>query len=186
MTQTLETLDLLAEAGVRYIGDPVYDDEPTTIRTKHGPLVTWPYNFETHDIEQAYADVNDRKGVVHHKRRAHPRLVHGADRDWQQIMSVEEFSLVCKVALGSGATASVEPCAAICLRRRQSRRGRSADGPRNRRTGAWGGGLWRNIRRRAGSLRRARTARTWLQRSSSSVAREKASVKADESSLRAR
>jgi peptidoglycan/xylan/chitin deacetylase (PgdA/CDA1 family) len=50
LTQTLETPDLLAEAGIRYIGDWVYDDEPTTIHTTHGPLVTLPYNFETHDI----------------------------------------------------------------------------------------------------------------------------------------
>ena len=50
LTQTLETPDLLAEAGVRYIGDWVYDDEPTTIQTSSGPLVTLPYNFETHDI----------------------------------------------------------------------------------------------------------------------------------------
>ena len=50
LTQTLETPDLLAEAGVRYIGDWVYDDEPTTIATTHGPLVTLPYTFETHDL----------------------------------------------------------------------------------------------------------------------------------------
>lgn len=50
LTETLDTPDLLAEAGIRYIGDWVYDDEPTTIRTTHGPLVTLPYNFETHDI----------------------------------------------------------------------------------------------------------------------------------------
>ena len=50
LTQTYETPDLLAEAGLRYIGDWVYDDEPTTIATTHGPLVTMPYSFETHDI----------------------------------------------------------------------------------------------------------------------------------------
>ena len=33
LTQTLETPDLLAAAGVKYIGDWVYDDEPTKIRT---------------------------------------------------------------------------------------------------------------------------------------------------------
>jgi allantoinase len=118
LTQTLDTPDLLTEAGVKYIGDWVYDDEPTTVRTTNGPLVTLPYNFETHDIatmilqnhespywvtkcrdtldryleegsertkimaialhpyimgqphrigylEQAYADINSRKGVVH-------------------------------------------------------------------------------------------------------------------------
>ena len=46
LTQTLETPDLLAAAGVKYIGDWVYDDEPTVIRTANGPLVTLPYTIE--------------------------------------------------------------------------------------------------------------------------------------------
>jgi peptidoglycan/xylan/chitin deacetylase (PgdA/CDA1 family) len=50
LTQTLETPDLLAAAGIRYIGDWVYDDEPTEIRTASGPLVTLPYSVETNDI----------------------------------------------------------------------------------------------------------------------------------------
>lgn len=50
LTQTLETPDLLAAAGVRYIGDWVYDDEPTVIRTTHGPLATLPYTVELNDI----------------------------------------------------------------------------------------------------------------------------------------
>src|SRR5258708_2861758 len=50
LTQTLETPQLLAEAGVQYIGDWVYDDEPTTIRTAKGPLVTLPYTVELNDI----------------------------------------------------------------------------------------------------------------------------------------
>lgn len=50
LTQTLETPDYLAEAGIRYIGDWVYDDEPTVIRTAHGPLVTLPYTVELNDI----------------------------------------------------------------------------------------------------------------------------------------
>ncbi|HVE10966.1 MAG TPA: polysaccharide deacetylase, partial [Paraburkholderia sp.] len=50
LTQTLETPELLAGAGVRYIGDWVYDDEPTTIATGNGPLVTLPYTMENNDI----------------------------------------------------------------------------------------------------------------------------------------
>jgi allantoinase len=50
LTQTLETPDLLAAAGIKYIGDWVYDDEPTTIRTANGPLVTLPYSVELNDI----------------------------------------------------------------------------------------------------------------------------------------
>jgi allantoinase len=50
LTETYDTPDLLAEAGVRYVGDWVYDDEPTEIATRHGPLVTLPYPIELNDI----------------------------------------------------------------------------------------------------------------------------------------
>ena len=50
LTQTLETPEHLAKAGIQYIGDWVYDDEPTEIRTAHGPLVTLPYTVECNDI----------------------------------------------------------------------------------------------------------------------------------------
>ena len=50
LTQTLETPDLLAEAGVKYSGGWGWDDEPSTIGTAHGPLVTLPYTVELNDI----------------------------------------------------------------------------------------------------------------------------------------
>jgi peptidoglycan/xylan/chitin deacetylase (PgdA/CDA1 family) len=50
LTQTLDTPENLAEAGIKYIGDWVYDDEPTVIRTGKGPLVTLPYTVELNDI----------------------------------------------------------------------------------------------------------------------------------------
>jgi allantoinase len=50
LTQTFETPDLLTAAGVKYIGDWVYDDEPTVIKTANGPLVTLPYTVELNDI----------------------------------------------------------------------------------------------------------------------------------------
>jgi allantoinase len=50
LTETLETPDLLTAAGIQYIGDWVYDDEPTIIRTASGPLVTLPYTMELNDI----------------------------------------------------------------------------------------------------------------------------------------
>ena len=50
LTQTYETPDLLTAAGVKYIGDWVYDDEPSVIRTQNGPLVTLPYTVELNDI----------------------------------------------------------------------------------------------------------------------------------------
>lgn len=50
LTETEETPDLLAEAGVQYVGDWVHDDEPSTITTAHGELVTLPYTVELNDI----------------------------------------------------------------------------------------------------------------------------------------
>jgi len=50
LTETFETPELLAEAGVKYIGDWVHDDEPGTINTAKGPLVTLPYTVELNDI----------------------------------------------------------------------------------------------------------------------------------------
>ena len=50
LTETLETPDLLAEAGIRYCADWVVDDLPCTLRTAHGPMLTMPYSVELNDI----------------------------------------------------------------------------------------------------------------------------------------
>jgi allantoinase len=50
LTETLDTPENLAKAGIKYIGDWVHDDEPTEIQTANGPLITLPYSMETNDI----------------------------------------------------------------------------------------------------------------------------------------
>ncbi|MDN3986154.1 polysaccharide deacetylase family protein [Zwartia vadi] len=50
LTQTLDSVDLLKQAGVRYIGDWVLDDQPIPIETKHGELIAMPYPVELNDI----------------------------------------------------------------------------------------------------------------------------------------
>jgi allantoinase len=50
LTETLETPDLLAEAGIRYIADFVADDRPCRLRTEHGTVLTMPYSVELNDI----------------------------------------------------------------------------------------------------------------------------------------
>jgi peptidoglycan/xylan/chitin deacetylase (PgdA/CDA1 family) len=50
LTETYDTPDYLTAAGVKYIGDWVYDEEPTEISTRNGPLVTLPYSLECNDI----------------------------------------------------------------------------------------------------------------------------------------
>jgi peptidoglycan/xylan/chitin deacetylase (PgdA/CDA1 family) len=50
LTQTYDTPEHLAAAGIQYIGDWVYDEEPTEIKTANGPLITLPYTVECNDI----------------------------------------------------------------------------------------------------------------------------------------
>jgi hypothetical protein len=50
LTETSETPDLLAEAGIKYCADWVVDDLPATILTRNGPLLSMPYSVELNDI----------------------------------------------------------------------------------------------------------------------------------------
>jgi peptidoglycan/xylan/chitin deacetylase (PgdA/CDA1 family) len=81
LTQTYATPELLAEAGVRYIGDWVYDDDPTVIATDQGPLVTLPYTVELNDIPmmivQHHESAHWKGRVMEQFRRLHAE---GAER----------------------------------------------------------------------------------------------------------
>jgi peptidoglycan/xylan/chitin deacetylase (PgdA/CDA1 family) len=50
LTETWETLDMLAEEGIQYVSDWVNDDQPYEIRTATQPLVSVPYTLELNDI----------------------------------------------------------------------------------------------------------------------------------------
>lgn len=50
LTETLETPDLLAAAGIRWIADWVADDLPCRLSTTRGEVLTMPYSVEINDI----------------------------------------------------------------------------------------------------------------------------------------
>jgi peptidoglycan/xylan/chitin deacetylase (PgdA/CDA1 family) len=50
LTETLDTLDHLAAAGVEYVCDWPFDDLPVELRTKSGPVLTLPYPVEVNDV----------------------------------------------------------------------------------------------------------------------------------------
>ena len=50
LTETYETIDILAEEGIEYVADWVLDDQPCEIATSAGPVVSVPYTVETNDI----------------------------------------------------------------------------------------------------------------------------------------
>jgi peptidoglycan/xylan/chitin deacetylase (PgdA/CDA1 family) len=50
ITETDETVDLLAEAGIEYVADWVLDEQPVPIRTRTGSMVSVPYTVEINDV----------------------------------------------------------------------------------------------------------------------------------------
>jgi peptidoglycan/xylan/chitin deacetylase (PgdA/CDA1 family) len=50
LTETDETLDLLAEAGIEYVADWVMDEQPVTLKTRAGSVVSVPYTVEINDV----------------------------------------------------------------------------------------------------------------------------------------
>jgi allantoinase len=50
MTETDETIDILAEEGIEYIADWVLDEQPVSIRTRAGDIVSVPYTVEINDV----------------------------------------------------------------------------------------------------------------------------------------
>ena len=50
LTETDDTLDLLAEAGIEYVADWVLDEQPVALRTRAGPIVSVPYTVEVNDV----------------------------------------------------------------------------------------------------------------------------------------
>ena len=50
LTETDETLDLLQGAGIEYLADWVLDEQPLTLKTRSGPIVSVPYTVEINDV----------------------------------------------------------------------------------------------------------------------------------------
>lgn len=50
MTETDDTIDLLAEAGIEYVADWVLDEQPVSIKTRAGEIVSVPYTVEINDV----------------------------------------------------------------------------------------------------------------------------------------
>jgi hypothetical protein len=50
LAETFRTVDLLADAGVRYVADWVNDDQPYWLRVVNGHIVAMPYSIEINDL----------------------------------------------------------------------------------------------------------------------------------------
>ncbi|MBS0526436.1 MAG: polysaccharide deacetylase family protein [Proteobacteria bacterium] len=73
LTETDETLDLLAEAGIEYVADWVLDEQPVPLETRVGTIVSVPYSVEINDVvisavEKQPSDEIFRRGRDHFDR----------------------------------------------------------------------------------------------------------------------
>jgi allantoinase len=73
LTETDETLDLLAEAGIEYVADWVLDEQPLTLKTRHRDIISVPYTVEINDVvisavQQQPSDEIFRRGRDHFDR----------------------------------------------------------------------------------------------------------------------
>jgi len=73
MTETDETIDILAEEGIEYVADWVLDEQPFPIKTRNGNIVSVPYTVEVNDVvisavQQHPSDEILRRGRDHFDR----------------------------------------------------------------------------------------------------------------------
>jgi len=85
LTETDETLDLLAEAGIEYVADWVLDDQPVELKTRAGKIVSVPYTVEVNDVvvtavqqqpsEEFYRRGKDQFDRLHYDGAKTPRVM---------------------------------------------------------------------------------------------------------------
>jgi len=83
------TLDLLKEAGYRYVMDWTMDDQPIWMKTRSGPILSMPYPIE----------VNDTRGVIwyHYSSGEFADLI--VDQFDEMLAQSERQPLVCPISL---------------------------------------------------------------------------------------
>ena len=92
LTETEDTPELLAAAGIKYVGDWVYDDEPTEIHTANGPLITLPYSVELNDIPMMIVQHHESDYLVKRAIDQFDRLyLEGKDRAKVMALAIHPY-----------------------------------------------------------------------------------------------
>ena len=73
LTETDDTLDHLAECGIEYVADWVFDDQPVSLHSDKGPMTSIPYTVELNDVvisavQQHPSDEMLKRGKAHFDR----------------------------------------------------------------------------------------------------------------------
>jgi allantoinase len=73
LTETDDTLDYLAEAGIEYVADWVLDDQPVALKSSKGRITSVPYTVELNDVvisavQQHSSDEMLKRGIAQFDR----------------------------------------------------------------------------------------------------------------------
>lgn len=74
LTETDETLDLLAEAGIEYVADWVLDEQPVPLRTRVGEIISVPYTVEINDVVMSAVQQQPSDEILRRGRDQFDRL----------------------------------------------------------------------------------------------------------------
>lgn len=87
LTETEETADLLAEAGIEYVADWVLDDQPVPVRTRSGHLISIPYTVETNDVVMSAVQLQPSDEILRRGRDQFDRLYQEGE-DSARVMAI--------------------------------------------------------------------------------------------------
>ena len=92
LTETDETIDLLAEAGIEYVADWVLDDQPVHINTKSGRMTSIPYTVEINDVVISAVQQQPSDEILRRGRDQFDRLyMEGAETARIMAISIHPF-----------------------------------------------------------------------------------------------
>ncbi len=87
LTETDNTLDLLAQAGIEYIADWVLDDQPVKVNTTAGQIISVPYTVELNDVVMTAIQQQPSDEILRRGRDQFDRLYAEA-QDSARVMAI--------------------------------------------------------------------------------------------------
>lgn len=92
LTETDQTVDLLAAAGIEYVADWVLDDQPVHIKTKSGHITSIPYTVEINDVVISAVQQQPSDEILRRGRDQFDRLyIEGAESARVMAISIHPF-----------------------------------------------------------------------------------------------
>jgi allantoinase len=92
LTETDDTVDLLAEAGIEYVADWVLDEQPVPIATRSGSLISIPYTVEINDVVISAVQQQPSDEILRRGRDQFDRLyLEGAKAPRVMAISIHPF-----------------------------------------------------------------------------------------------